>query len=349
MSLRPHGEPTAKVALDPELISVHTIEGSMHDLADMAELADARVSILIEFYGAENYGHRIGDGAFSLFLIQELFGFISRDTQFIAYRSCLNNCLANRFCAGVLHERRWEWCENDLPILLASMSDRPLQFLESKLPLSFPQSAPLCFENLLMGVGQFTQRRLPAYGTHLAWRAFRDFVIAGLSRTLEFDRDKPVATPARRSMVLLDRTGLSRFNWLNAEVCAATLREEFGSWDIHVMDLRQRSSLAYMLIIHRSHVLVTPGGGFSFASVFLPDSACAIYIDSWHDQQKPPKSTRHHKVEFFDALGYFRATFYRRFAHEPGEVQSRKANFTVNSKRLLAHVDVCVTHVLSHT
>ena len=137
MSLGPHGDPTAKVALDPELISVRTVDGSMYDLPDTAESADARVAVLMEFYGAEEYGHRLGDGA-SLFLMHELFGLVSQDTQFIGYRLCLNNCLPNRFCSGVLHgshERRWEWCENDLQILLASHERpsalSPLQFLES--------------------------------------------------------------------------------------------------------------------------------------------------------------------------------------------------------------------------
>ena len=94
-------------------------------------------------------------------------------------------------------------------------------------------------------------------------------------------------------------------------------------------------------------MLVTPGGGFAFASVFLPNSACAVYIDTWRDQETPPRSTRHHSEStLWDSLGYIRATYYRRFAHEPGEVLSRKANFTVDPQRLLTHVAVCIRHVL---
>jgi hypothetical protein len=347
VSLRPFGDLTVQAALDPEMASVSTIEGSMHDLADTAQWAEASVAVVTEFYGAENYGHRIGDGAISLFLIQEMFGLLSRDTQFIGYRSCLNNCLSNRFCASVAHERRWEWCENDLPILLASLSHRPVQFLESTLPLSSERgSGPLCFQNLLMGMGQFTFRRMNI-GMGPVWRAFRDFVIAGVP-TARSDQERASDSGARRAMVILDRTGLSRHNWLNAQACAAKLREEFTTWEVCVMDLRQRSSLEYMHTIHLAHVMVTPGGGFAFASIFLPNSACAVYIDTWRDQEQPPRSTRHHREStLWDSLGYFRATYYRRLATEPGEVLSRKANFTVNPQRLASHVAVCTTHVLS--
>ena len=76
-------------------------------------------------------------------------------------------------------------------------------------------------------------------------------------------------------------------------------------------------------IIHGAHVLVTPGGGFAFASVFLPNSACAVYIDTWRDQETPPRSTRHHSEStLWDSLGYIRATYYRRFA-QPGEALLR--------------------------
>jgi hypothetical protein len=346
LTLRPYGDPAIQAALDPELASVSTIEASLYDLPDTAKWADARVAVLTEFYGAENYGHRIGDAAFSVFLIQETFGLLSRDTQFIAYRSCLQNCLSNRFCASVAHERRWEWCENDLPDIMAGLSHRPLQFLESTLPLNSLESEPLCFENLLLGMGQFTFRRMNI-GMSSVWRAFRDFFIAGIPATRTHDQDTRDAPPDRRSMVVLDRTGLGRHNWLNAQACAARLREEFETWDVHVLDLRQRPSLAYMHIIHGAHVLVTPGGGFAFASVFLPNSACAVYIDTWRDQETPPRSTRHHNEStLWDSLGYIRATYYRRFAHEPGEVLSRKANFTVDPQRLLTHVAVCIRHVL---
>jgi hypothetical protein len=351
LTLRPFGDSNHQIAaLDPEFASVATVESSLFDLEEMYPVrwAHAKVAVLTEFYGSENYGHQIADAAFSLFLIQEMFGLVSRDTEFIAYRSCKSNCFSNRFCAGVAHEHRWEWCEHQLPMILASLSRLPLQFLDGTVPpdqsvyRAALGSGPLCFENLLMGMGQLTFRR-SNIGMGSIWRAFRDFFIAGIPGP-----DKPATPRVPFSLVILDRVGLSRRNWINAQTCAARLREELGSWDIQLMDLRRQPSLAYLHIIHRAQVLVTPGGGFAFASIFLPNSACAVYIDSWRDQEVPPRSVRHvNEGALWDNLGYIRATYYRRFAHEPGEVQSRKANFTVDPQRLLSHVAVCIRHTLS--
>ena len=106
--------------------------------------------------------------------------------------------------------------------------------------------------------------------------------------------------------------------------------------------------LTYLHIIHRARVLVTAGGRFAFASIFLPNKACAVYIDNWRDQTQPAMSVRHvNEGRLWDNLGYVRATYYRRF-HEPEETISRKLDFSISPSRLLEHVQRCANWTVAY-
>ena len=322
--------------LGPVWVNIRTVAG---EVPKAHRWAEAETTVLTEFYGSENYGHQIADIAFSLFSIQDMFEMRSRETQFFAFRSCKWNCYMNPYCSRAVHrgEERWEWCAHDLPVLLRALSKRPLHLVSDVVSTD---DSPLCFQNLLVGMGGLTFRSDNRH-RGAAWQRFRDFFLAGVP----VGSVKESATH-RPLIVVLARTGLPRRNWANQGSCAEALAGAFPEWEVQILDLRRRAHLTYVHTIHRARVLVTAGGGFAFASVFLPNKACAIYIDSWYDQVQPAVSYRHmNEGRLWDNLGYVRAIYYRRFHDEPGEVISRKSDFNISSSHLVEHAQRCARWV----
>jgi hypothetical protein len=239
-----------------------------------ARYLNVSLALMFTPLNMRNLGHALAENIQPLHLLKELFDLQQEmDTVVLSTQNC---------------EDMYQSADNDTEHsqhLCRKFQHRFYPFVgrfkrHVRIPSDFGSDGLVCLKAVAMGIGRLTWNTM-------GWYSFRR---SGLRRH-GYDPDRQ---PTTQRIVILNKTGYRRIH--NPEELATYLREEFGHsrWGgprglvVEVVDPLQMSFREEIETLMNTTVLITPVGGMSYASMFLPRSASAIYLDSYNTQTKTP-------------------------------------------------------------
>lgn len=231
-----------------------TPELEFSPIPDDALWAPAEHAILQEAFWPENFGHSMGDDFLPAYRLAKAFGAWDRsDTQLIMHPPCWYRDGADRGCAN----------HNNLaPLLL----DRPYETYNSTLFTS-AAGRPVCFKNVYAG----TKALGMALSSENMWPQFVDELRVGAGLV-------PSHLPTRQRITIFLKHG--RRTILNYDELEAHLRERFQV-EVDMLNPAKLSLPEQLKYMQDTTVVVSPCGGVSFSSNFLPRGSSAIFVDYW--------------------------------------------------------------------
>lgn len=210
----------------------------------------AQTSVLTESFWPENYGHALGDDFLPIYRLATSFGLWSRDLGVIFHPDCSRRGGAQRGC---------EHHEEMSKLLL----DRPLESVGTGI---WPgEGQKLCFENLLVGTRALGMG-LPSEGS---WSPFIAEIKSHLALPIYY-------RPSRQKITLFYKHG--RRTILNYEPLQQRLQERFGV-QVEIVNPASFTLEEQIVMMQDTTVVVSPCGGVSFSSVFLPKGVSAIFLE----------------------------------------------------------------------
>lgn len=203
------------------------------------------------FVASRNYGHALGDDFLPVYRLAQSFGLWDRkELGVIFYPDCSKRGGFERGCVN--HRRMSE-------LLL----DRPIETASS--PIWPADGSPLCFEKLLVGTRMLGMGH-PSEGS---WTGF----IGEIKTHLGIDPDHK---PVRQKITIFDKRG--RRTILNPTELKERLEERFQV-QVDIINPAAFSLEEQAGMFEDTTVLVSPCGGVSFSSVFLPKGASTIFLE----------------------------------------------------------------------
>ncbi|GAA6060575.1 hypothetical protein JCM10212_006810 [Sporobolomyces blumeae] len=244
------GRPWVRVARDSYLTP--TMEYSA--IPSDALWSPSQQAVLQEAYWPENFGHSMGDDFLPAYRLVKSFGSWDRaDAQIIMHPPCSMRDMPEQGCRN--HDAL-------APLLL----DRPLETNETSLFTS-ARGRPVCFRNLYVGT-KMLGMSLPS--EHV-WPGFVDELRVGAGLDI-------TQRPKRQRISIFLKHG--RRTVLNYKEVENHLRDRFKV-EVDLIDPAKLSLADQIKYMHETTVVVSPCGGISFSSMFLPPGASAIFIDYW--------------------------------------------------------------------
>lgn len=207
----------------------------------------------------DNYAHSLGDDYLPAFSLAKMFGFPIHQTQAIFHPSC--------------HDRQYpnQGCEHH-----GEMSE----LLFGKPPHSYHSlnlnDSLLCFENLAIG-----SRSLAMYDRTSDWPDLAD----AMKDTLGV---KPYSLPKKHQIVVMKKT--NRRMWTNEAELVKALRDWLDPIPVIIMHPEEMHFYDQIRTIHDTTVFVSPCGGVSFVSMFLPKGTSAIFSNFWSIDRNESRS-----------------------------------------------------------
>lgn len=311
--------------------------------ADANDHTPASVHILYHPHYPSNLGHTLGDDFFPLFNLMASFGMLVKDAQLIMSRDCAQIYAGN--------PSKVKLCQQFLNMLSPGMSARPIlaatdtSFIKQVSSHTGSAATPdlICFENVLLGIGPWGFQQ--SIGKAPTWWAFRSFYLTNIGLN-------PNKTPKKQRITVSIKKGKRAL--ANTEELVAHLKKTFPDIQVDALELKAlggwKEELAYLA---DTTVLITPCGGVSMSSMFLPHNSALIVVDYYHVHKQMSIGM---EDRLWSNLGYVRP-FHYPFKKEEVELPAGKdsSNFqdmrdygqvrvdlermTIITKAALKHVD----------
>ena len=252
------------------------------------------VVLLYHSHYPSNIGHVLGDDFFPLFNLQLSFNMLSNDNQLLMVRSCDDIFLPGAPLKAAA-------CHKFMSMLTPGMSDRP--YLAATQPdlrerLGMAADAELvCFENVLTGNGPWGFQQ--SLGKSPSWWQYHAFYLSNMGVPYNH-------TPKKHRITVSIKDG--KRSIFNSQQMVDHLKLAFPQHEVDAIELYQlggwKQELTYLL---DTTVLITPCGGVSMSSMFLPHGAALVVVDFW-DVQKA--NTKGMEERLWSNLGYIRSFHY---------------------------------------
>ena len=252
------------------------------------------VYLLYHSHYPSNIGHVLGDDFFPLFNLQLSFNMLSNDNQLLMSRSC-----EDIFMPGA--PNKTANCHKFMSMLSPGMSDRPYLAVtqpDLRQRLGVRADAELvCFENVLTGNGPWGFQQ--SLGKSPSWWQYHAYYLANMGVPYNH-------TPRKHRITVSVKDG--KRSIYNSREMVEHLRATFPAYEVDAIELYQlggwKQELTYLL---DTTVLITPCGGVSMSSMFLPHGAAMIVVDFW-DVVK--SNTKGMEERLWSNLGYVRPFHY---------------------------------------
>ena len=291
LNLRSMGNPPDAQYWAPTQVYSAIPEGAMVPRR-VAERPD--VHLLYHPHYPSNIGHVLGDDFFPLFNLQLSFNMLSNDNQLLMVRSC-----DDIFLPGA--PKKAAACHKFMAMLTPGMTDRP--YLAATQPdlrerLGVKADAELvCFENVLTGNGPWGFQQ--SLGKSPSWWQYHAFYLSNMGVPYNH-------TPKKHRITVSIKDG--KRSLYNNQEMVEHLKKTFPSYEVDAIELYQlggwKQELTYLL---DTTVLITPCGGVSMSSMFLPHGSAMIVVDFW-DVLKG--NTKGMEERLWSNLGYVRPFHY---------------------------------------
>lgn len=271
------------------------------------------LAIPFQEHNGNNFGHALGDNAFTLFRILELFNFYSDSLDFLPLRFDTDDCLGKR-CCPALHETLYPFLynrgfsymskiqEEDSIVYVTFQSFYERQLLNSTGSTNTSIPTLLCFENVLSGLYLFSDHgEDPDFHGHDGKNSnpfflskgdvffrFRQAYMrrAGLDEDLDLQYHTCDHKHRTGSIVIIARNSPGEAFWWNVTKLthAAEKNKKFQSllatMNITYLGLDGQFSKMkeQVQIAAQAKVLVSMAGGASLISWFLPPGSTALLL-----------------------------------------------------------------------
>lgn len=219
-----------------------------HSIPPETMWSPTKTTVLTEAFWPENVGHALGDDFFPIYRLAKSFGKFEKDLGVIFHPSCLERGAFEKGCDH--HQQMSE-------LLL----ERPWESVSS--PLF--RSGQICFENLLVG----TRRLGMSHASEGVWEPF----IGQIKENLNLD---PNRLPRKQKIHLFYKIGRRRI--LNYPEIKQHLEKRFNV-EVEIINPADFTLEEQVRIFQDTTIVITPCGGISFSSVFLPKGASAIFLE----------------------------------------------------------------------
>ena len=243
----------------------------------------ADVYLLYHQHNPSNYGHVLGDDFFPLFNLQLSFNMLSNTAQLLMSRSCDADChkLMQTLTPGM----------SDRPYLAATQAD-----LRERLGMK-TDAEVVCFENVLTGIGPWGFQQ--SLGKAPTWWQYHAFYLSNMGFSYNH-------TPKKHRITVSIKDG--KRSLYNSPAVVDHLHTAFPDYEIVAVELYGlggwKAELAYL---RDTTVLITPCGGVSMSSMFLPHGSAMIVVDFWDVSRNNSKGM---EERLWSNLGYVRSFHY---------------------------------------
>ena len=235
--------------------------------------------VYMEPFVPDNFGHCLADNAFPAFRLLKRFGLAqSPATILFKHYDASDDCSTGA-------------CKNIRNIFNPALTQAPFYSL-GRGSLQTNETKYACAEDLVMGFG-----KLGMYSDSEVWDQFN-------SRLLKAVGISPDAAPSKHKIVVFLKKG--RRSTTNVYEMARHLQESFEV-QVQVADIAKMSYAAQAKLVSSATVVISPCGGLSFSTVFLPKNAAAVYVCTWD-----PNVRLQLQIErfWYDRQTRFQAVYY---------------------------------------
>ena len=228
-------------------------------------------------------------------------------------------------------------CEEHYAELLPGLSDYPWTSIDETLPQQLfpsrpahtvldPQHQLICFDRLLVGIGSFGFQKSLSRAPE--WWLFRESYLNGFGINGRIN-------PIKHEIVISVKNGKRTIvNYLELQ---QHLIKVFPDISIKLLVLNRKGWYNELKQLSSTTILITPCGGVSLSSIFLPLNAALIIIDSVYSTEWEQRTYSRGMEEVLWAnTGYIRAYHYPLLVNEtflPEKYRDR--NHPENNKKNL--------------
>jgi hypothetical protein len=263
-------------------------------------------SVVFYEYNSENFGHMLMDVLLPIYSVLDGFNLLERrDVQLFRYSipdpicfSC--DCQIDKAENGNQHERHQfgnapKFCARFYSQLVEMFHGDPnkqVQVLNATDMIN--SKTPICFEELVVGMPQYSDDCLEGshgkdqniwslcnHGRQSQFWRFREFIFQnlGLSNT----------PPQSHKITITQRGGgMMTRDINNIDELVSSLQTKFENSEVNVVEWHKLTIRQQLELAASTTVLITPPGGVSYISIFLPRWATGIRLypqdfrNDWH-------------------------------------------------------------------
>eukprot|EP01084_Bolivina_argentea_P003610 6777_1 len=265
---------------------IHSTKQEFESLYPL-RLREYGTSVAFYEYNAENFGHMLTDVLMPIYTALQALDMYTNEVKLFRYSikdsigfSCDFQINANNNLFAKQN------CERMYKMLFPLLSKHPIKILNASV------NVPICFDTLVVGMSQYSDDCLDGghgrtqsewslcnHGQQKQFWNFRCNILinAGVNND----------PPTSHQIVVTNRT-TKRRRLHNFDDLVVGLRSRYGAANVLVVEWQKLTIVEQLDIISKTTVHLTPPGGISFISMFLPRWATSIrlypneFMLEWH-------------------------------------------------------------------
>lgn len=263
LNLRSMGNPSDARYWSPHVVSTPIDQASYHGTRN-------DINVLYHPHYPSNIGHIIGDDYFAIYNLLMNYNYISHNINsnnnihLIPQRSCEEIFTGNM--------KKINQCRTFMSMLLPGMTKHnytDLTHLTTQSTVS-----ELCYYHVVAGTGPYGFQQ--SLGRATLWKSYRAYYLSNMGLN-------PYHTPKQHRITISIKSG-KRGIYNNQELIAG-VKQHYVPQNI-LVDAIELVSLgswkAELNYLSDTTVLVTPCGGVSMSSMFLPVNSALVVVDYWN-------------------------------------------------------------------
>ncbi|KAJ3319870.1 hypothetical protein HDV06_005846 [Boothiomyces sp. JEL0866] len=252
-----------------------------------------------------NLGHLIYEELAATFIAMKRFGIFQPDNQLLNMRGDIDNGVYKKFTEGYGK----------------AMSANPIRGMEGYFNEVSNGTRYLCFNDLI--VASATRAFLNyqdeySEGKEVIWEEFRDRVYES------YDLDPNAPLPKKHGILFVQKRGSLRgdddgrthyHDIFNLDEIVAEMKKRFPELKYRIMDPSKYSIEDQLIIMSHYSILVTPCGGVSMLTPFMPKNSHVIIMDYYGNDDEPVNiklgESASMEISFWNLFPYLRKQYYQ--------------------------------------